>query len=273
VSLTFDATWSSARSRWETHAGRYYFDPEKATRACRFFPLFLRHHMGDFSGQPFDLRDDQALLIVRPIFGWRRTSDGLRRFRKAFVFAPKGWGKSPLGAGLGLYLARYDGEPAAEVYAVAGDRDQARIVHEHAKIMVEQSPDLLDGCDIVKNAITWPALYASYTVLSSDASTKHGFRPHGVIFDELHAQRSRDLFEALRKSMVKRAQPLLVIITHAGVDDEGICYEEYDLAKRVLTGNADVDTTLPVIFEMAPTDDWTDPVVWRRVNPGHGLPE
>ena len=70
----------------------------------------------------------------------------MRRFRKVFAFCPKGWGKSPLGAGLGLILARYDGEAAAEVYAVAADRDQARIVHDHAKIMVEHSPDLLDGC-------------------------------------------------------------------------------------------------------------------------------
>ena len=107
-------------------------------------------------------------------------------------------------------------------------------------------------------------------MLSADAATKHGFRPHAVIFDELHAQKNRDLYEALKKSMVKRRQPLMVIITHAGTDDEGICFEEYDLAKRVLSGSAAIDTSLPVIFEMQPNDDWTDPVVWRRVNPGHG---
>lgn len=223
VSLDFGATWSTLRSRWETHDGRYYYDPKKAERACSFFPLFLRHHMGEFSGRPFQLRPDQDLLIVRPTFGWRRQSDGMRRFRKVFTFAPKGWGKSPLGAGLGLYLARFDGESAAEVYAVAADREQARTVHDNAKVMVENSPDLLDGCEIMKNAISWPHLYSRYIVLSSDASTKHGFRPHGVVFDELHAQKNRDLFEALVKSMVKREQPLLLIITHAGTDDEGIC--------------------------------------------------
>jgi phage terminase large subunit-like protein len=189
-----------------------------------------------------------------------------------FAFCPKGWGKSPLGAGLGIYLARYDGEPAAEVYAVAADRNQARIVHENAKIMVENSPDLYEGCAIVKNAITWPAIHSGLSVLSSDASTKHGFRPHGIIFDELHAQRNRDLYEALRKSMAKRDQPLLIIITHAGVDDEGICYEEYDLAKRVLSGNvADLDTALPVIFEAQKGDTFDDPAVWKRINPGHGI--
>src|SRR5262249_26409959 len=171
-----------------------------------------------------------------------------------------------------IYLARFDGEPAAEVYAVAADRNQARTVHDNAKVMVENSPDLASGCAIVKNTITWPELYASYAVLSSDASTKHGFRPHGIIFDELHAQRNRDLFEALRKSMAKRDQPMLVIISHAGDDDEGICFEEYDLARRVLSGNAsDLETTLPVIFEAKKNEPWDDPAVWSRVNPGHGI--
>jgi|SRR5215471_4198921 len=272
VTIPFDATWSTRRDRWETHAGRYYFDAAKADRAEAFFPLFLRHHIGAFAGRPFQLRDDQALLIVRPTFGWRRAADGLRRFRKVFAFCPKGYGKSPLGAGLGIYLARYDGEPAAEVYAVAADRNQARIVHENAKIMVEGSPDLSEGCAIVKNAITWPAIHSTLTALSSDASTAHGFRPHGIIFDELHAQRNRDLYEALRKSMAKRDQPLLIMITHAGDDDEGICFEEYELAKRVLSGNvADLDATLPVVFEATKGDRFDDPAVWARVNPGHGI--
>ena len=272
VTFEFSAEWSRLRSRWETHDGRYYFDPKKADRAEQFFPLFLRHHIGAFAGQAFHLRPDQSQLVVRPAFGWRRTSDGLRRFRKVFIFAPKGWGKSPLGAGLGLYLARFDGEPAAEVYAVAADRNQARTVHDNAKVMVENSPDLSEGSAIVKNTITWPSLYSTYAVLASDASTVHGFRPHGIIFDELHAQRNRDLFEALRKSMAKRDQPMLVIITHAGDDDEGICFEEYELAKRVLSGQvSDLESTLPVIFEASADDDWQDPALWRRVNPGHGI--
>jgi len=270
VSLDFRPSWSSTRDRWETHGGRYYYDPTKAERAARFFPLFLSHHIGPFAGRAFELRGDQEWLIVRPLFGWRRAVDGLRRFRKLFAFCPKGWGKSPLGAGLGIYLARLDGEAAAEVYAIAADREQARIVHDGAKIMIAAAPELREGCAILKDAIVWPTLHARYVVIASDAATKHGFRPHGVIFDELHAIRNRDLYEAFRKSLAKRDQPLLIIISHAGTDDEGICYEEYELAKRVLQGSADLETTLPVIFEKQPDDDWQDPAVWRRVNPGHG---
>jgi len=266
------ADWhGSAGGRWESPCGTYYFDAGIAQNACDFFPTLLAHHMGEFAGLPFELLEYQAKLLTRPIFGWKQAIDGLRRFRKVFAFLPKGAGKSPWGSGTALYLTIMDDEAAAEVYAVAADKNQARVVHTNAKIMVEESPDLLEECEVLKDSIYHAASRSMLQVLSSDAATKHGFRPHAVIFDEMHAQRNRDLYEALKKSMVKRRQPLMVIITHAGDDDEGICYEEYEYAKGVLAGSVIDPTCLPVIFEMTPDDDWTDPVVWRRVNPGHGI--
>lgn len=270
VSLTYPAVWSCRNSRWESHNGNYFYDPEAADKAVQFFPTFLKHHIGEFAGRAFVLREDQDKLLTRPIFGWKQTSSGRRRFRKVFAFCPKGFGKSPWGAGTGIYLTRYDNEPAAEVYAVAADIQQARIVHSNAKIMVESDPDLEAGSEILRDSIVWASIHASYRVLSSDASTKHGFRPHGVIFDEMHAQKNRDLYEALSKSLVKRRQPLMIIITHAGTDDEGICFEEYDLAQRVLSGSANVESTLPVLFQIRKGEDWTHEATWRRVNPGHG---
>jgi phage terminase large subunit-like protein len=271
VTIDIPAVWNARRERWESPDGRYYFDQFEADRATDFFPDLLVHHIGEFAGDPFVLRADQAMLIVRPLTGWKRAVDGQRRFRKVFAFCPKGWGKSPLGAGLGLYFATCDNEAAAEVYAVAADKQQARTVHDNAKVMVEASPMLSEGAETTKDAIYWAATHSTYQVLSSDASTKHGFRPHVVIFDELHAQKNRSLYEALKKSMVKRRQPVMIIITHAGEDDEGICYEEYEYAKNVLSGTNQDDSCLPVIFEAKPDDDWTSPVVWRRVNPGHGV--
>lgn len=271
VTIDIQAVWSTKRGRWESPDGRYYFDTDEAARACEFFSLYLQHHIGEFAGEPFDLLDYQRLLLTMPIFGWKRSADGLRRFRKVFSFLPKGAGKSPWGAGTGLYLTLCDGEQAAEVYAVAADKDQARTVHDNAKIMVEESPDLSDMCEVWKDAIYCPSTRSTYKVISSDAATKHGFRPHAVIFDEFHAQRTRDLYEALKKSMVKRRQPIMVMISHAGDDDEGICYEEYEYAKNVLSGTNEDDTCLPVIFEASSTDDFTDPELWKRVNPGHGI--
>ena len=276
ATIAMPANWVESRKRWESPDGIYYFDAHEAARAVEFFPAFLRHHIGEFAGERFELLDYQRLLLTMPLFGWKRASDGLRRFRKVFGFLPKGAGKSPWGAGTGLYLTLCDNEPAAEVYAVAGDKEQARTVHENAKIMVEESgkyddsAELAAMCEVLKDSIYCPETRSTYKVLSSDAATKHGFRPHAVIFDEFHAQKNRDLYEALKKSMVKRRQPVMVLLSHSGDDDEGICYEEYEYAKGVLNGTNSDPGCLPVIFEAAPDDDWTDPAVWRKVNPGHG---
>lgn len=275
TTIAFDVTWSSARSRWESHHGKYYFDTNEADRACDFFPQNLKHHIGEFVGQPFQLMDYQRCLLTRPLFGWKKAADGRRRFRKNFDFIPKGGGKSPWGAGTGLYLFACDGEAAAEVYVASGDKHQARTVHDNAKTMVEQmmldDEDLAGEFEIFKDSITHPSTRSVFKVLSADAKTKHGFRPHGAIFDEFHNQPNRDLFEALKKSMIKRRQPVLILITHAGDDDEGICYEEYEYAKGVLSGDNDDETCLPVIFEAKPDDDIYDEAVHRRVNPGFGI--
>ena len=263
--------WSTLHKHWESPDGMYFFDAAEADRACDFFPEMLAHHIGEFAGKPFTLLAYQAQLLTRPIFGWKRSSDGLRRFRKVFGFLPKGAGKSPWGAGTGLYMTLCDGEPAAEVYAVAADTAQARTVHENAKIMVEDSPELDSMCEVLRDSIFCPGNRSTYRVISADAKTKHGFRPHCIVFDEFHAQPNRDLYEALKKSMVKRRQPLMILISHAGDDDEGICYEEYEYAKGILDGKIEDDTCLPVMFEATPDDNPFDPKVWVRVNPGHGV--
>lgn len=273
VTIDIPAVWVSARSRWESPDGRFYFDMDAADKACEFFPTFLKHYIGLGAGEPFTLLEYQAKLLTRPIFGWKRASDGLRRFRKVFGFLPKGAGKSPWAAGTGVYLARCDGEAAAEVYALANDRGQARTVHDNAKRMVEDAPLLMDGAEILKDSISWYAKRSTYMVLSSEASSAHGKRPHGLIFDELHGfsgDRDRELFEALTKSLAKRRQPLLLIISHAGTDDEGLCFEEYEYAQGVLSGNIPDESHLPVIFEAKSGEDWTAVETLHRVHPGLG---
>lgn len=273
ATIDLPAVWRAERGRWESPDGRFYFDMAAADRAVDFFPDLLRHYMGELKGQPFELLDYQKKLLTRPLFGWKRA-DGIRRFSTVFAFLPKGAGKSPWAAGTGLYLVRCDGEFGAEVYAVATDRNQARTVHTNAKYMVEDSPYLLDGAEILKDSIYWADTRSTFIVLSSDASSAHGKRPHGIIFDELHGfsgERYRELYEALKKSMIKRRQPLLIMITHSGTDDESLCFEEYEYAKAVLSGTIQDDAFLPVVFEADPSDDWASPEVHRRVNPGYGV--
>lgn len=264
--------WPGVTISVDDCAGRYRFDAAQADRVCAWFPRFCSHGKGAFAGQKFDLLDYQSQLILRPLFGWVRAEDGLRRFRKAFIEIPKKQGKTQMVAGLGLYMLLADNEPGAEVYVAAADREQARILFNAAKAMVESNAALSRRVVVYRNSIVRkddPTAF--FQVLSAEAATKHGPNIHCLIIDELHAQPDRDLFETLTRGTIARRQPLTFLITTAGDDDESICHEEYEYGKRVLSGSVIDEQHLPVIFEAAPDDDFQDPAVWARVNPALGV--
>lgn len=282
VSLRLDAVWrpeirwldgqgDKQRGRWESPDGRFYHDRAIADKATDFFPEFLEHHKGEFAGLRFDLLSYQEFLVIRPLFGWMRVADGLRRFRKVFLAVPKGNGKSPLGAGTGIYLTVCDNEPGAEVYAAAADRDQAAIVFDTARYMVKANPDLDERAAVLRRAIHVPATNSFYRVLSADVKSKHGPNIHGLIFDEFHAQPTRELYETLYRGTIKRRQPVILMITTAGDEDESICAEEWEYARAVLVDPSIDESYLPILFEAGKEEDWKDPALWRRVNPGFGV--
>jgi phage terminase large subunit-like protein len=264
--------WPGASLRLDDCGGRYQFDAAAADQACDFFPAYLRHVKGDFAGRPFELLPWQRDLIVRPLFGWKRA-DGTRRFRKAFLEVGKKNGKSGLASGMGLLLAFGDDEPGAEVYAAAADRDQARIVFGDAAVMARENPKFLKDADItvLRNAIVQTATNSTFKAVSSEVGTKHGFNVHGLIFDEFHTQRTRDLYDTLYKGTSARRQPVVFIITTAGDDRESICYEEYEYAKKVRDGVIEDEQYLPVIFESDASADWTVETTWRASNPSLGV--
>jgi phage terminase large subunit-like protein len=263
--------WPGVTVDIDDAGGKFRFEPEQAKRVCDWFPRFCSHSKGQFAGQKFQLLDYQVELILRPLFGWVRASDGTRRFRKAFIEIPKKNGKTQLIAGLALYMLLADSEPGAEVYVAAADREQARILFRAASAMVEASPALQKRVIVYRNQIVRrDDATAFFQVLSADASTKHGPNIHCLIIDELHAQPDRELFETLTRGIIARRQPLILLITTAGDDDESICFEEYEYAKRVLSGSIQDETHLPVIFEADTKADWTLPATWYAVNPGLG---
>ncbi len=271
VTIRIAAKWVQARKRWETKDRKYWYDGDAADLAAEFFPARLEHHKGEFAGKRFELLPYQEFLIIRPLFGWKRTSDDLRRFRKVFLAVPKGNGKSPLGSGIGIYLTFYDGEAGAEVYVAASDREQAAIVFDTSRYMVESDAHLAELAQVFRRTITMPSTHSFYKVLSSEVRTKHGPNIHGLIVDEFHAQPTRELYETLYRGTVKRRQPVVFIPTTAGDDDESICFEEWEYAKQVIDEPARDETYLPVIFEASKDDDWKDPAVLARVNPGLGI--
>lgn len=249
----------------------FYFDKDAADLAVRFFEKLLVHSKGEWAGKPFDLQDWQKEDIVKPIFGWKRKSDKSRRYRTVYIEIPRKNGKSTLCAGFGLYLLFADGEPGAEVYSAAADKDQARIVFDEAKAMVEASPALSQYGKALRNSIVVRSERSTYKVISSDAYTKHGLNAHGIVFDELHAQPNRELWDVLNTSTGARRQPLMIMITTAGVyDPESICWEQHEYARQVLDGVIDDPSFFAYIAAAGEDDDWTSPVTWAKANPGLG---
>lgn len=249
----------------------YYYDKAAADLAVRFFERLLLHSKGEWAGQPFKLQEWQRDDIIKPLFGWKRTKDQTRKYRTAYIEVPRKNGKSTLCAGLALYLLFADGEPGAEVYSAAADTDQARIVFEEAQRMVETSPALSEHGHIYRRSIIVKSERSTYRVISADAHTKHGFNAHGIVFDELHAQPNRELWDVLNTSTGARRQPLMIMITTAGVyDPKSICWEQHEYARQVLNGALDDPSYFAYIAAADDEDDWTSPVVWAKANPGLG---
>lgn len=248
----------------------YAFDKRTADIAVAFFERLLHHTKGEWSGVPFALQPWQRDDIIRPLFGWKRA-DGTRRYRRAYIEIPRKNGKSTLAAGLALLLLFADNEPGAEIYSCAVDRDQAAIVFETAKAMVEASPQLQRYADIFKRSIVVPSTRSSYKVLSADAPSKHGLNAHGIVFDELHAQPNRELWDVMTTSMGARRQPLLIAITTAGYDRESICWEQHEYARQVLNGTIEDPSFFAYIAAAADDDDWLSPDTWRKANPAYGV--
>jgi phage terminase large subunit-like protein len=248
----------------------YYFDEAAADIAVAFFERLLVHVKGEWAGNPFILEPWERDEIIRPLFGWKRA-DGTRKYRYAYIEIPRKNGKSSLAAGIALLLLFADDEPGAEVYSAAGDRDQAGIVFDLAKSMVEESRYLAERSDQFKRSIIVPASRSVYRVLSAEAYSKHGLNAHGVIFDELHVQPNRDLWDVLTTSTGARRQPLVVAITTAGYDRQSLCWEQHEYARQILEGIIEDPSYFAYIKAADLEADWLDPAVWAEVNPNLGV--
>lgn len=244
------------------------FDPDRAERAIVFF-RFLRHSKGEWTGRPFELQAwQQALLWI--LFGWVRTATGYRRFRTAYNELARGAGKSTLAAGVGLYLLLADGEGGAEVYSAATKKDQARIVHSEAVRMVRQSPGLSARITIFRDSLSIADTASKFVPLASEEDSLDGLNIHGVIIDELHAHRSRKIWDVLVTAMGKRRQPLLFAITTAGHDRHSVCWEQRSYSEKVLAGIIEDDSWFCWIAGLDTGDDWEDEANWIKANPGLG---
>ena len=229
----------------------------------------LTHTKGPFALEPFNLRPWQ-LRILRNLFKTGR--DGRRVYRTCLLMLPRKNGKSELCAALAIYFLMFDGEIGGEVYSAAADKEQAALVFNVAAQMIRADPELEAQCEIIdsQKRIVHRASSSIYRAISSEAYSKHGFNASVVIYDELHAAQTRDLWDVLSTSQGARAQPLMMAITTAGYDRHSILWELYAHATKVAETPALDPSFLPILYE-APIDaDWTDERVWFKANPALG---
>ncbi|MHB1453931.1 MAG: terminase large subunit [Saccharofermentanales bacterium] len=250
--------------------GSVYSD-DSAQLAISFIGC-LSHTKGEWYGQSFELIDWQE-QIIRDVFGILKPN-GYRQFNTAYIEIAKKQGKSELAAAVALLLTCGDFEHGGEVYGCASDRQQASIVFDVAVEMVEQCPALKARIKPIlsQKRLVYKPLNSFYQVLSAEAYTKHGLNVHGVVFDELHAQPNRQLFDVMTHgSGDARKQPLYFLITTAGNDQNSICYEVHQKAKDILEARKFDSTFYPVIYGAGEDEDWTDPKVWVKANPSIGI--
>ena len=242
-----------------------YFDEEAAWHAINFFK-FCTHMKGGLAGSEIILEPWQQFFLWAA-FGWKRA-DGTRRFRIVYLEIARKNGKTTMAAGIGLYLAFADGEPGAEVYACATKKDQAKICHSLAANMVKRSPSLSRRFTVLTNNISSQETLSKFEPLGRDSDSTDGLNISGAVMDELHAWKTRDMWDVIETGIGARAQPMIVAITTAGFNRQSICWEKHDYLEKILTSQAIIDDSFfGMIYCLDENDDFTDESVWVKANP------
>lgn len=252
--------------------GVIMFSEEHADRAVMFFEN-LKHTDGQFYNQPFTLLDWER-KIIRDVYGTLKE-DGTRQYKYVYIEIPKKNGKSELAAGAALYHLFADGEMRGEIYGCAADRKQAQIIYKVAKDMIDLVPALKKRAKVTdsQKTITDRVTGSIYEVLSAEAFTKHGFKTSACIFDELHAQPNRDLWDVMTfEAGASRSQPIWWVITTAGDDPDrvSIGWEQHDYAMKLLSGEV-VDPTWYVVIYNYDGEDIYNEANWFKANPSLGV--
>lgn len=249
----------------------WLYDPTKPKLINEFFEVCLKHGTGSHAGQPFYLLPWQKQVIY-DLFGTFHPDTKLRRYTTSYIEVPRKNGKSQFAAGIALWLLCGDGEAGAQVYSAAFTLKQASLVFAMASQMVLADGALSDLLKVRKNSRTiyYDDKGSFYRAIPRDDKDAHGLNAHGIIFDELHNQPDRKLWDTLQTSRGMRTQPMTIAITTAGHDRSSICYELHKQSKGILSGEIKDESFYPVIFAADAGDDWQDPETWKKANPSIG---
>lgn len=259
----------------------YTFDAESANRVCQFIEL-LPHIKGEWARPqlvdgamhyPKIKLEDWQCFILCTVFGWINVETGRRRFTRVYEEVPRKNAKSTKVAGIGLYMMTADGEPGAECYSVATTGEQSRIVWGDAAKMAEREPEFraLMGVDVHAHDLAVPSTASIFRPLNAEGSTLDGLNIHFGAVDEFHAHKRRNLFDVIDSATGARSQPLIWMVTTAGSDRSGICYEQRSHLVKILDRVVEDESFFGVVFSVDDGDDWSDPAVWAKANPNFGV--
>jgi len=247
----------------------YYFDPEAGMRIVNFFGILILHE-GEFAGRPFHLQPWQAWSLY-VAFGWKRKDNQKRRFKYMYIEVPRKNGKSCLMGGVALYHLTKDDENAPWIYFVATTFSQAMEPMNDAIGIAENTPSLLKRLDIRKRSILYPANNGNMIAVASDSKKKDGLNPSLVVLDEFHAHADDGMFTKMKTAFGMRQQPTMLIITTAGSDKAGPCYDYRNRGIEVLQGTKIQDNLFSIIYTIDEEDDWKSSDNWVKANPSWGI--
>lgn len=251
----------------------WIYDNDRAWHAIDFIEKYCKHSKGKWGGKPVILELWQKALIAAA-FGFIDKNTRLRKYTEVLLIVARKNGKSTLSAAVGLYLMIADGEPGAEIYAVATKEDQAKIIWKEAKRMVKKSPALNKRIKCLVKEIVGLGKYEDsfFKPVGSDSDTLDGLNVHGACMDEIHAWKDKNLYDVIYDGMTAREQPMLFETTTAGTVRELVYDEKYDYASKVIDGleGFEDERLLPIIYELDSRDEWTKPECWEKANPGLG---
>jgi phage terminase large subunit-like protein len=259
----------------------YKFDKKKAEKVCRFIEKLV-HIKGKWAGQPIRLEPWQSFFITT-VFGWVRKKDGYRRFREAYLEVPRKNAKSTIAAGIGLYMFAADGEDGSEVYSGATTEKQAWEVFRPARLMARKDAEFQEHFGVTINASNLAIENSACKFEPLIGNPGDGASPHCSITDEFHEHKSPEQYDTMITGMGARTQPLALIITTAGGNLAGPCYDKRMQICKVLEKVFDNDEIFGLIYTLdeavkgengeitVPEDDWTDFKNWKKANPNFGV--
>lgn len=244
------------------------FDTASADMVINFARM-IRHTTGPMAGKPLELRPWQVFRHGS-VFGWKHADTGLRRFRATYHQVAKKNGKTTDTAAPALFTQLFDGEAAPQGYCAATSRDQAGLLFQEIKRMVQASPALSQLLKPWRSMVESPRTNGSIRCLSRDGNSADGINPHFAALDEVHRWTDRELFEVVRNSMLARAQPILWAITTAGADMASVCGELRAYSEKVLRGDVLDDAFFAYVAEPPRDADAGDRAAWAMANPNLG---